>query len=1372
MADDPLLLSTLYPEKSVLEEEYEAAEERVEVTTYNPYAAMPKVEGTKPAVSSPRFEEDVLIHKREFQKAKESKAILSADLKYKIIEPPTREEVLQSGDPETAVRYALYEIEKAASTLPAASKPFLGTASRFASNDSRSPIQKPQSDRNMRMINFLVGSELGILGFELDQKGLHWSLNRMKQQWSEHPILSGITLAGVVAGGVFPAGAAISKSIKVGTIAKLTYGKTGGLAGTLAKKNLLPARSHVDIVRKMAIESLDESDDVLLKHFQPDVAKRILEMSDDEIAATYPAHIIQNRLLAQNHLMKIRNIYDRVEYDPESASALDKFKYSFYKNFANRYYEFPSDVSEKYVVNINKIYDEQNVSEVIQSIPSSPYVNKLIYAFFLDNDPRRAWGSFVRNLDKLVKNKKISREEYLRTVKFTQALGTRLSNLQADMLAEGFITRGEIQKIGVFHIPVVYKSKDFFSAEVIEKHLSIIPDEVMVRLRKNPNLARAVVGKFKVPEIFGPGVLPRGVDKEKIFRALVTDQLADTPEFLVFNGLLKDYLYFESYKMVRDLAVSALRGEKRVSKIMKTKEEFEALSESAKKFWVKLDDIPNLARTEPLYAPIQDIITKRLTRMINYAMGEEVHDLPYINIRAFEEIFGERGMMKQVNYIPSVLETLSTVHKIMNTVMNPSSHGNNILGNIVFLMMAGVNVFKPSFWKNFEHGSDFFYQVSKFIKENPSPTAFREAFEPHNLVSFLSGGKDILRTKFGTEVNLIEVFSHPQTRLVLDESAFEAAEGFVRFRQQLSRLSQLNPGEFRPVKHGLAKTIGKLSEVPVVKQILDNSSALYLAEDIVPKHAYLLQLLEEGWSLDSALIEIGRRLPQYATIGRSFSETRKFAFPWISFPMEAVRIMKNNITDFPFRMFPWLMLPRIMQFFLAETEMSPALEEIPEVKKSLKRWAVKPTAVLLNERGMKIAGAMATGGLGAAAGGAIGGAKGALVGGVLGSIFGASLAELGTEIQEKSKDIGSDYRSWLLDFLPYSAILPTTTSEFALESPMAARELMELSPIQPLSIIKDLMDVISGTTGFGTDIPAIDQLDPISKAALGLVAFVSPSWMQKYGLRFTEPEGRFIPTENLFGRDIRVPKEVTATAGALIGGAVGLQGGLLGGAAGALIGGLAGSEMNFHRLLVDIGLKEDSITGKPGNPIYDVLFNTFTGGAKNYGASPNVRLVNEAFRAKKFQRARGALLTRYRDQLSADDLEGAEQTLAQIYASFTAQHLNPEKATLEYEEWVVRNIKVIRQHPALRSLSEEELIEGLRRATKTARAIRSGYMRQLIAAWRKELYLRNMDKEVNLYDKLFLIPEEEEADEDKVRKARKKKKEKSEAEIIDPLSLF
>jgi len=98
------------------------------------------------------------------------------------------------------------------------------------------PVQPPKEDGwGVKTLDFLFGTEAAVIGITHDTEGWSWTVDNMKQQWSEQPLWVNLLGTASIAGTMlFPATRALSMSAKFGKIATKT-GKFGGEAAEISK---------------------------------------------------------------------------------------------------------------------------------------------------------------------------------------------------------------------------------------------------------------------------------------------------------------------------------------------------------------------------------------------------------------------------------------------------------------------------------------------------------------------------------------------------------------------------------------------------------------------------------------------------------------------------------------------------------------------------------------------------------------------------------------------------------------------------------------------------------------------------------------------------------------------------------------------------------------------------------------------------------------------------------------------------------------------------------------------------------------------------------------------------------------------------------
>lgn len=542
----------------------------------------------------------------------------------------------------------------------------------------------------------------------------------------------------------------------------------------------------------------------------------------------------------------------------------------------------------------------------------------------------------------------------------------------------------------------------------------------------------------------------------------------------------------------------------------------------------------------------------------------------------------------------------------------------------------------------------------------------------------------------GKAFSLNDELLNPMVRELIEESAFETTEGFAHLEKMFDRLRTE-----QYMTKAVAKTflkMKKLSQLNDTKGFkwFDQMTKWYLGEDMVPKMSYFMKLRAQGLTREAAVIEVGRRLPMYSTVGSTVRAGRKFAFPWASFPTEALRITKNNLMDNPLRMVPWLHMPQIVQSLMSAANPEVGSPElVAEAKRGLPMYGQKPTTVVSSTDTAAAVGGGVTGGLtGAIAGGVTAGVPGALVGGALGALGGKEIAQY---FSDDSK--GDVVRGSILNWLPHSSFFLTSNSpDYTLGGGPweTLQQVQEQLPAEPLAILKPLIDIAAGKTDFGADIGAEGLGDQTGKAIAGFMGFLAPPWIQKYGLKTTTPD--VAATQQMFG---------TAFPGDI---------------------------SNVSKLLIDMGASVDPSTGKPGNLSLDLLLNNF-GMWKSYSADPKTQLANEVSTDDNMEQIRTYLKKNldYHLQNGNDDI--AMTILTKLQGTYSRQYAdNPRKAQEKYDAMLEKLRGSIGKHPKLRRWSEDELKERIREAGGFAGEERGKSRDLLISAMKKELMIRRLSK--------------------------------------------
>jgi hypothetical protein len=295
---------------------------------------------------------------------------------------------------------------------------------------------------------------------------------------------------------------------------------------------------------------------------------------------------------------------------------------------------------------------------------------------------------------------------------------------------------------------------------------------------------------------------------------------------------------------------------------------------------------------------------------------------------------------------------------------------------------------------------------------------------------------------------------------------------------------------------------------------------------------------------------------------------------------------------------------------------------------------------------------------------------------------GAILAGMTTALTT-SDEHGKEMRGAMLDFLPHSTFMMTTNSvDFGGEYlPFKdIRGALEQSPAEPLAILKPLVSAFSGETPHGAPVGSGTVGSGLAKTVAGMIGFLAPPLIQKYGLKLTTPD---VP---LWGE----PTGIT----------------------------------NVSRFLTDTGQAIDPMTGRPGSMSQDFLLNNF-GAWKSYASTGEQQLANEAMADRNMEQIRNNLTRNLKYHLENQNEKDVVRLLSSVQATFANQYVyDPMLAQNKYTLWLERHAKTIGRHPKLRGWSQEELIARLQEAGELAGYSRSSARNKLLETLRNEIRLQ------------------------------------------------
>jgi hypothetical protein len=1120
-----------------------------------------------------------------------------------------------------------------------------------------------------KTFDFLFGPEAAVIGIAHDAEGWSWSIDNLQQQWSEEPLwvnaLATTSLLGTI---VLPATLAARSTMRVGK------GLTALRAGTTAEK--------VEIDRWLG-KGLGKEGQEISAMLDPDRFKNLKSYSelDDDVI-----HMLRKQEFSNESYRKMKLRADRANevagLDTIPLTKMESMRHSFDKRFSQTYNGMIQDAKNGDIKNQfhdmhQRLWQNDTMGTILREMPGIEQQDA-IYGYILGEIAPGAGlaAKAAGRFGKLSAKNKEWADFYL----------TAARKRQDEMLESGFITQDTYMRVGPAHLPALSKGTPDLGIGATTTHLiPIKPPKGAPKTRAKGLVKEQEKGIFGETTVFNPvneeefttiavkvankprltsnTLKHRGGDHTDIFGRLEAGELITDPAEMTVQGYINDGILHTNYQFVTDMLTK--EGDK-VWSLAKV----ESLGFDSRKMhklgFVRMDT----AGEGP---------TAILKRMIAKKTGLDEADLPWIDRNVFDGIFGKEGMMFQGDRITgNMMDVMTTIYKTMKTALNPATHFQNLTGNISFLYQAGFNSMAPKNLKLMGEMTHTFNDYAKMTKAaNAAGLRGADRFKGINLGKVRTGGK---------EFNMLDELTDPAVKELMEESAFESVEGsahLLRLRDALRKEQYFTKGfidKFLSAKD-IAQGRGKA-------KWFDQMTKAYLAEDMIPKMTYFMHLRGQGLTRKAAVTEVARRLPMYGTVGSAIKYGRKFAFPWATFPAEAMRITKNNLMDHPLRMIPWLRAPQISQTIMSGMGFAGDPQEVSGIKKQLPTWAQKYTTVVGTGKSLAGIGGAGTGGVvGAVAGAALGAAgarsaKGAMAGAKAGAAIakkayiGAGVGGVGLGLGMAlgtDEEHGNQMRGALLDFLPHSTFfLKSTSTDFAGTGALPWRDaagLLEQMPADPLAILKPMVQAFTGEDGNGKPIEG-----GVGKTIAGILGFMAPPFLQKYGFRLTTPD---VP---LWGE----PTGLT----------------------------------NISKALIDTGNAIDPMTGRPGNMTTDFLLNN-VGIFKSYSATGEQQLANEQLAEKHLTKVRNHLSKNLDFHTSEGNEKDVVDILTDIQGTYTEQYLHsPVMAQNKYTEWLERHVEQLGQLPGLRGWSENELIERLQRAGKMAGGYRSKAREQLLQALR------------------------------------------------------
>ena len=1179
------------------------------------------------------------------------------------------------------------------------------------------PPAEPDGESNIfrSTVNFLFSDEMGMLGMKWDEDGFDIAMENVKTQLVEHPYATAFTAALYM----FPLTAAYLKAGRIATRAADMLGKTAGKRGLLGFKFDDP----VDFVRRIATGAEGEG-----KRFFDDgtwttgknMVDAIKHGSDETVAKLFPEKQLKRMLAGDIQMEKALELRNLVKTG--TATKAQMGQYRLQKAFHNKYYKRLTEMEGDEIRNLDNFYKDTKFSMLLGAAPA-PEAGTAIYKHLMGQ----------------VDYKDLAKEIGDDGALWAASIKDHWTDLYKQQVDEGFIDAGSdlhkffTQKLGGFHLPALKKgTPGALTLPASAKTLKAAAGEVM---KKEAADFGMLMG--------GPTMKHRGKYTEVKTILGDIDQLITDPAELTVGGYIRDAQIFHVYKTFRDIIVDGAGNIDKWKGQLLHADDWDTLTPLAQKEWVDLnmldEVVPGLA--------------DRMMRMISKKMddtGQTIGGrLPMIDRTLAEQFFGEGGALAMSKINGGIFDIFTAVHKTAGTALNPPTHMSNLIGNMSFLAMAGMNPFSAQALNDAKVVTKGFIHVAKQVNKSKGAVSFNELLTKENLIKAF--GKDrYIETKLGGKVDLAEMFADDMMKDLVEAQAFESVEGFKHIQDTLKRLEAMEATSkgasySQKAAKKVAQAVVGFGEAPGIKRILKVMSSSYLAEDMVPKQMYAMHLARNGWGSESILKEVGRRLPQYKTVGNLPAATRRVLLPWITFPAEATRILKNNMLDNPIRTSLWMNITPLLQGVASHAEAMPGypLDDLTGIKKQLPPWADRANTLMMKgEAAPEVAGALQGTAWGGAVGAAVGGARGAAIGAATGA---AGMAGLQRAFGHDEADAS---RALVLDFLPYSTMTPGSLSEGELTKldPMTPSQggdialdaLIDISPVEPLAILLPALDIYSGRGPFGAEIRTDSLLQQVSKQMIGLMGILSPPIMQKYGMKLTGEEKNVFNMADIFeanGSQMSHPKEVQGTfAGLAVGGltALGMKRmgmptgtALKAGAAVGALGGLGGREINMQRLAVDLGMEVDPRTGQKGSWTSDFIGNSLLGVAKSWKATPEQQLFTEGRAAGNYQKVRGTITRRFNYAISQNDQTAARKEMGQVYQTFFQEHGNAAVAREKFDDWMTSNIEGQYGLPGLKGFSDETLEMRRKLAMSAFKANGKESDRLVLQAILSEQHMRN-----------------------------------------------
>ena len=1154
------------------------------------------------------------------------------------------------------------------------------------------------SDPNIvprNLINLFIGDDAQILGFKWDTEGVSWNLENAKQTWAEEPLWINVLRSIGLGLDFFPVISAVNKSLKVGRLGQKFGTGFKFIDWTNNLDDMADPTLQLSKWFKAFSNETDEISWLAQKGFlNPEIETTKKALKQARILAMTEQKITRNSLLSKAIASGQESYYWAGK--EIKVGSLQKLRHWFDSEFANSYWKVanatqPSDVA-KFGKSLDEFYKTENLGRFFTDIPEEITTNAR------NTEVLRYW------LDPT--NYPLPADVHPTTVRWAVGLREAMEVHQKQAFELGMIDSDTLSKIPR-HIPAQWISTPVPSSKKgVKSIFSFSRDEPEKAWEfiKWPDLESTTLlhREKSLPEILQ--ILNQMDSNVQTGKKLITD-----PINLTFRGYFIDRQLYHNFKFMKDF-----------------------IKDSVDKGLSLTDDIyqNTIGRTKMAgYISLERMPGREILRRIFAKNNPELLSdgkLPWILKAHYDSFFGKEGMFVQTQTATDILAGIISFHKTMSTSMNPNTQLQNLIGNQVFLSWGGVFPLDPNIVNIGEHSNAALMKILHLRRKN-----FKAVIDaPQDLVSIGAGLKEIPneiidqfiinnKIKLGTinvfnskgkkiTINLNDHFATEAFKQLTEYSSFAEVEGLKHIQRIYDRMRKGGFGK---------KVIGSLlslSETPVIGSSIRKFSDFYLAGDYVPKTQMYFKYIAEGLSPDSAAMLTARYMPMYHTTGKFVTGSRRIMLPWITFPSEVLRIAKNQMMDNPLKILPWLHAVDIIQslenIFGGETP-----ESVVEAKRNLPYWAQTPQTIVGESKDISQTQGLIGGGAGGAALAAIlkGGGFGRPIpvpgGAFTGTLAGALAGYLiGSQAKEDK------LRGALVNWLPLSSLNLGIDYESAPEyyQRLTVPKMIEASPVEPLAIMKPLLEILSGQTAYGEEIEAKGTADHLRRVWAGLVGFVSPPLIHTYGFKVTAPdEQKFRP--------------YTTIGGTAIGAGIGYSAaGIPGAVAGAAVGSVTGASANIARIPIDLGLATDPRTMELKEAPVDFILNNF-GLFKSYAASPSNRAMNQRIIGQELKTVRSSLKKQASYYIVNNNEDRAYELLAAVKATFIQEYpFDPKEATEKWSDWADSFIDEIGESPMWRGMSKKHMKSEILRVKRFEADNRSQALNEWVEALRLAMKMR------------------------------------------------